>query len=186
MSRLASRTAAVSAALALVLALFLAPSAHAQRTSQGMDQTLGFRGIGARVGLVDPEDASSTITFGVHADLGEFIPNLRITPLAEYWSVGVSGYDHSDLMIGTNADWAFPLVGPKVTPYAGGGVGLHFISYDKPGDNYKNSRLGLHVQGGLRDEVMPNLNLFGELRFTFVRQADNFKLLGGFTYNFIY
>ena len=100
MSRLASRTAAGSAALALVLALFLAPSAHAQRTSQATDQSLGFRGIGARVGLVDPEDGSSTITFGVHADLGEFIPNLRITPVAEYWSVGIGGSHHSDLTFG--------------------------------------------------------------------------------------
>jgi hypothetical protein len=182
------RSAAGSAALALALAFLAAPAAHAQRTAQRPEESFGFRGIGARAGLVDPEGASSTITFGVHADLGEFIPNLRITPLVEYWSVGVSGFDRSDLLLAANVDWEFPLVGPKVTPYAGGGLGVHRLRADRPSpfSDYSNTRLGLHVQGGLRDEVMPNLSLFGELRFTFVEQADNFKLLGGFTYNFIY
>lgn len=190
MSRLASRTAAGSAAIALSLALVFAPAANAQRTATqpATDQSFGFRGIGARAGLVDPEGASSTITFGVHTDLGQFVPNLRVTPFLEYWSVGVGGTDRSDLLVATNVDWQFPLIGPKVTPYAGGGVGLHFIkkSYAPPIDDYSNTRLGLHVQGGVRDEVWPNLSLFGELRFTFVEEADNFKLLGGFTYNFIY
>jgi opacity protein-like surface antigen len=188
MSRLASRTTAASAALALVMALSLAPAAHAQSATQHPEQGFGFRGIGAQAGLVDPEGASSTITFGVHADLGQFIPNLRIMPLVEYWSVGVGGYDRSDLLLGTNVDWEFPLVGPKVLPYAGAGLGLHFLKADQPAPipDVSDTRFGLHVQGGLRDEVMPNLNLFGELRFTFVNDADNFKLLGGFTYNFLY
>lgn len=188
MSRLASRIAAGSAALALSLVLFLPPAAHAQSTASKADQGFGFRGIGARAGLVDPEGASSTITYGAHVDLGEFVPNLRVTPFVEYWSVGVGGYDRSDLLVATNVDWQFPLVGPKATPYVGGGLGLHFLQADRPAPftDYSNTRLGLHVQGGIRDDVMPNFSLFGELRFTFVDQADNFKLLGGFTYHFIY
>jgi opacity protein-like surface antigen len=188
MGRFVSRTAAGSAALALFLVLATTPAAHAQSTSQRYSDSFGFRGIGASLGLVDPRDASSTIMFGVHTDLGEFIPNLRVMPLLEYWSVGVGGYNRSDLMLGTNVNWEFPLVGPKVTPYAGAGLGFHILKADRPSPypNYSNSRLGLNVQGGLRDEVMPNLSLYGELRFTFVNQTDNFKLLGGFTYNFIY
>lgn len=190
MSRLASRTAAGSAALALLLALSFAPAAHAQSTTttQKPDESFGFRGIGVRAGLVDPENASSTIMYGVHVDLGEFVPNLRITPFAEYWSVGVSGADRSDFVVASDVDWQFPLIGPKVTPYAGAGLGLHFLkaNYQAPTPDFSKTRLGLHVEGGVRDEVMPNLSLFGELRFTFVDAADNFKLLGGFTYNFIY
>jgi len=190
MSRLASRTAAGSAALALLLALSFAPAAHAQSTTttHEPDRSFGFRGIGVRAGLVDPEGASSTITYGAHVDLGEFVPNLRITPFAEYWSVGVNNADRSDFLLATNVDWKFPLVGPKVTPYAGAGLGLHFLkaNYPAPLADDSKTRFGLHVQGGLVDEVMPNFDIFGELRFTFVDQADNFKLLGGFTYNFIY
>lgn len=188
MSRLASRTAAGSAVIALSMALFLAPAARAQTTTPKADQSFGFRGIGVRAGLVDPEGASSTITYGAHIDLGEFVPNLRITPFAEYWSVGVSGADNSDFLVATDVDWQFPLVGPNVTPYVGGGLGLHFLQADRPApfSDYSNTRLGLHAEGGVRDEVMPNFSLFGELRFTFVDQADNFKLLGGFTYHFIY
>jgi opacity protein-like surface antigen len=186
MGRTVSRTAAASAALALFLVLAPTPAAHAQSTSQRYNDSFGFRGVGASLGLVDPRDASSTIMFGVHTDLGEFIPNLRVTPLLEYWSVSVGDVSRRDLMLATNVDWQFPLVGPKVTPYAGGGLGAHFLKGRPKDSGYTNTRLGFHVQGGLRDEVMPNFNLFGELRFTLVDETDNFKLLGGFTYNFIY
>ena len=33
---------------------------------------------------------------------------------------------------------------------------------------------------------MPNLSLFGEARYSFVSDANSFRILGGFTYNFIY
>ena len=188
MCRPVSRALALGSALALISILAFTGAAAAQgtTTTPTTDESLGFRGFGARIGLVDPEDASSTITFGLHLDLGEFVPNLRITPLIEYWSAGAGGSDVSDLTIATNLDYSFPLVGPKVTPYAGGGLGIHRIKRDNPVTEYKNTRVGLHVQGGIRDEVMPNLSLFGELRFTFVDETDNWKLLGGFTYNFIY
>jgi opacity protein-like surface antigen len=188
MRKLVSRASALGVALALVCVFVSAGAALAQSgtTSAAPDESFGFRGFGARLGLVDPEGASSTITYGLHMNLGEFVPNLRITPLVEYWSVGISGADVSDFVLATNLDYAFPLVGPKVTPYAGGGVGIHWLKFDSPLLDEKDTKLGLHVQGGIRDQVMPNLSLFGELRFTFVEDADNWKLLGGFTYNFIY
>lgn len=189
MSRSLSRAPALGTALALISFFALAGAAMAQQgttSAPGTDESFGFRGFGARVGLVDPEGASSTLTFGLHANLGEVVPNLRVTPLLEYWSVGVGGTDVSDLLVATNVDWALPLVGPTVTPYVGGGLGLHRLRWDTPLQDESKSRLGLHVQGGIRDQVMPNLALFGEVRFTFVEDADNWKLLGGFTYNFIY
>jgi opacity protein-like surface antigen len=190
MSRSLSRTLALSFALALVSVLALAGAAAAQQGTTspgaGTNESFGLRGFGARVGLVDPEAASSTVTYGLHLNLGEIVPSLRITPLLEYWSVGVDERDESDLTLALNLDYAFPLVGPKVTPYAGGGLGYHHLESKRLDDESSNNRVGFHVQGGIRDQVMPNLSLFGEARFTFVEDADNWKLLGGFTYNFIY
>jgi hypothetical protein len=191
MSRLVFRALALGSALALISVFALAGAAMAQQgttsTTSGMDESFGFRGFGARVGIVDPERASSTLTFGLHANMGEFLPNLRITPMLEYWSVGLGGSDLSDLMVGTNIDWGLPLAGQKVIPYAGGGLGLHRIKEEYQTRPDKSvSRLGLHGQLGFRDQVMPNLALFGEARITFVQDTDNWKLLGGFTYNFIY
>lgn len=190
MSRSLSRTLALATALALISAFALADTAMAQQgttsTAAGPSESFGLRGFGARLGVVDPEQASTTLTWGFHLNCGEIVPNLRLTPLFEYWSVGVGNADQSDMLLAANLDYSFPLAGPKVTPYAGAGLGYHWLKWSQTNSDYTNTRLGLHVQGGIRDQVMPNLALFGELRFTFVNDADNWKLLGGFTYNFIY
>jgi hypothetical protein len=44
----------------------------------------------------------------------------------------------------------------------------------------------LNLQGGIESDVMPNLAIFGELRYNFVSDANQLKILGGFTYKFIY
>ena len=81
------------------------------------------------------------------------------------------------------------MAGQRITPYLGGGLGIHFLSVDTnaPGEsNSDDTKAGLNIQGGLRNQFMPNLSLFGEARYTFVSDANSFRILGGFTYNFIY
>ncbi len=150
---------------------------------------LGFQGLGARIGFVDPEGASSTVALGVHIDAGEFVRNVHIMPLVEYWSVGVGGSDIKDFTIATDVNVDFPVQGGKMIPYAGGGLGLHFVSFSVPpgfvGDN-SSTKLGLNIQGGIKDQVMPNFGLFGEVKYLFVSNVNQLQLMGGFTYNFIY
>jgi len=110
-----------------------------------------------------------------------------------YWSVGtdVGAYsaDFKDLAFAADVNVDFPLQGGRFTPYLGGGLGLNFLSFDStvPGVSSNNdTKLGINVLGGMRNDVMPNLSLFGELRYSFVSNANQLKLLGGFTYRFIY
>ena len=49
---------------------------------------LGLQGLGARIGFVDPEGASSTVDLGLHLDAGEFVRHVHIMPMLEYWKVG--------------------------------------------------------------------------------------------------
>jgi hypothetical protein len=151
---------------------------------------LGLQGLGARIGFVDPEGASSTVALGIHLDAGEFVRNVHIMPMVEYWKVGVSGIDVSDLMIGADVNLDFPVEGGRVIPYAGGGLGLHFVKVDDPfippGVDTSDTKLGLNIQGGIRNQVMPNLGIFGEVKYAFVSDANQLKIMGGFTYNFIY
>ncbi len=149
---------------------------------------LGFQGLGARIGFVDPEGASSTVALGIHVDAGEFVQHVHIVPLAEYWKVGASGVDVSDLNIGSDVNVDFPVEGGRVIPYAGGGLGLHFVKVDNPFGPGSNSdtKLGLNIQGGIRNQVMPNLGIFGEVKYDFVSDVNQLKIMGGFTYNFIY
>jgi hypothetical protein len=174
------------AALGLVTMFAFAPAALAAASTE---PGLGFRGLGARIGFVDPEGASSTVGLGLHLDAGEIARNVRLSPILEYWSVGVDApgvdFDVSDFSIGADVTVDFPLQNSRMIPYAGGGLGLHFLDSNIPGAD-DDTKIGLNIQGGVRNDVMPNLSVFGELRFNFVEDTNQFKLLGGFTYRFIY
>ena len=148
---------------------------------------LGLQGLGARIGFVDPEGASSTVALGLHLDAGEFVRHVHIVPMLEYWKVGVSGVDVSDFMLGSDVDVDFPVEGGKLIPYAGGGLGLHFVKVDvPPGFDGSSTKLGLNIQGGIKNQIMPNLGIFGEVKYAFVSDVNQLKIMGGFTYNFIY
>ncbi len=166
-----------------------APASQAQPHNEG----LGFKGIGARIGFVDPEDASGTLVLGGHVDAGTFVHNVHLMPYVEYWSTGAEAgtvhVDRSDFTVALDVDVDFPMAGQRITPYLGGGLGVHFLSVDTnaPGEtNNDDTKAGLNIQGGLRNQLMPNVSLFGEARYSFVSDANSFRLLGGFTYNFIY
>lgn len=182
--------AALGIAFVAVAGVFaLAPAALAQTTTTTTEEdiSLGFKGLGARVGFVDPEGASGTIDLGVHIDAGNVARNIRVSPLVEYWSVGVADVDMSDFALGLDLMVDFPLQDSRLAPYVGGGLGMHWLSFDDPllGDD-SDTKFGFNLMGGVTTEAMPNLALFGELRYNFVSDANQLKLLGGFTYRFIY
>jgi opacity protein-like surface antigen len=186
MNRNGSVVGALIVATGLVSFGALAQAAPASTTTS---QGLGFRGLGARIGFVDPEGASSTVALGVHIDAGEFVQHVHIIPLVEYWKVGASGVDVSDLMLGSDVNVDFPVEGGRLTPYAGGGLGLHFVKADAPPGftgGASDTKLGLNIQGGIKNQVMPNLGIFGEVKYNFVSDVNQLKIMGGFTYNFIY
>jgi len=184
------RVAALGIALTAVASLAaIAPQAVAQTTTNNNeDVSLGFKGLGARIGLVDPEGASSTVDLGLHIDAGNVARNVRVSPLVEYWSVGVADIDFKDFAMGLDLAVDFPLQDSRLKPYVGGGVGLHWLSFDDPvtSDSDSDTKFGLNLMGGVLTEAMPNLSLFGELRYNFVSDANQLKILGGFTYRFIY
>lgn len=191
MNRISNGTRALVAVLGLV-ALAAAPAAFAQESAP-REAGLGFQGIGARIGFVDPEGSSSTLGLGVHIDAGQIVKGVHLVPLVEYWSVGTSAFgvniDRSDLAFGGDVVVDFPMQDSRIFPYAGGGLGIHFLGADSnvPGaDNDTRSKLGLNIHGGIRNDIMPNISLFGEARYNFVEDANQLKILGGFTYRFIY
>jgi opacity protein-like surface antigen len=191
MTRASFRFVALFTAIGLCCAL--SPAFAQQGQTAQSEVGLGIKGLGARIGLVDPEGASSAVTLGLHLDAGQIVRNVHLVPSLEYWSVGadVGAYsaDVKDLSIATDLNVDFPLQGGRLTPYLGGGLGLHFLSFDSNAPNAVNSndtKLGLNVLGGMRNDVMPNLAIFGELRYSFVSDANQLKILGGFTYKFIY
>jgi opacity protein-like surface antigen len=177
------------AGLVLVAALAVAAPAYAQTDDAG----LGLKGIGFRLGLTDPEDASSALMYGVHLDAGSFVRNVRLVPSLEYWSVGsdvgIYNADYSDLAVKAELNFDFPLQDQRLVPYLGGGLGLHRVKFESnaPGVvDASDTKLGFSLLGGMRNDFTPNLAFFGEVGYTFVENANQLRLLGGLTYKFIY
>jgi opacity protein-like surface antigen len=185
----------LAAVLAAVGVLSAVSTAWAQSTSAKpqSDVGLGIKGIGARLGYVDPENVSGAAVLGLHVDAGTIVRGVHLMPYMEYWNAGVNiagvSADMSDLEFGSNVNVDFPLQGSRMTPYLGGGLGLHFL---KESSNVANTpstsdtKFGLNILGGIRNQVMPNVSIFGEARYSFVSNAAQLKFLGGFTYQFIY
>jgi len=184
---------ALVAAIGLVALVTAAPVALAQQSSTPREPGLGFQGLGAQLGFVDPEGASSTLELGLHIDAGQIVKGVRLQPTAEYWSIGssVGPYDTDikDFSLGADVNVDFPIQDSRMVPYAGGGLGLHFLGFDSnvPGvPDQSDTKLGLNIQGGIRNDIMPNVSIFGEARYNFVSDANQLKVLGGFTYRFVY
>jgi opacity protein-like surface antigen len=186
------RRAGLISGLALVVAMAAAPAFAQQATTQS-SSGLGIKGIGVRLGLNDPEGASSALMYGVHVDAGEFVNNVHIIPSVEYWNVGndVGPYnsDLSDLAFKLGVNFDFPLQDQRMVPYLGGGFGFHRLKFDSNAPGFgdaSDTKFGLDLQGGVRNQFTPNLSLFGELGYTFISDANQLRLLGGLTYHFIY
>ena len=184
------RRAGLVSGLALIVAIAAAPS-FAQEADQSTG--LGIKGIGVRLGLNDPEGASSALMYGVHMDAGEFVNNVHIIPSVEYWNVGndVGSFnsDLSDLAFKLGVNFDFPLQDQRMVPYLGGGFGFHRLKFESnaPGVvDESDTKFGLDLQGGVRNQFTPNLSLFGELGYTFISDANQLRVLGGLTYHFIY
>ncbi|HET9951831.1 MAG TPA: outer membrane beta-barrel protein [Candidatus Eisenbacteria bacterium] len=193
------RRAGIGSVIALAAAVAFTGHAFAQQSQPAQSEAgLGIKGIGVRLGLVDPEDASSALMYGVHVDAGQLVKGVHLIPSVEYWNVGtdLGGYhaDVNDLAIRLGVNFDFPLQGQRFTPYLGGAFGYHHVKSETnaplaPGaadPNFSDDKFGFDVQGGARNQFTPNLSMFGELGYSFVSDASQLRLLGGLTYHFVY
>src|SRR3954466_1232134 len=92
---------------------------------------LGWRSAGVDAGFVDPENVPGTLGFGAFADLGNLSPDVRLEPHLGYWSksedFGGDKVSISDIALSARALYMFHGTSPRFHPYAGGGLGLHFV-----------------------------------------------------------
>lgn len=178
--RLAQMGGTMKKAIA-ALALFafcsvVSQSAWAKPKSKPSSRSdFGLSRLGVEAGLVDPEAVGSTIGFGAFADLGTIARNVRLSTHLGYWSKSEEGFGVEasvrDISLVTRAKYMFRVSSPKVQPYVGGGLGLHFYNteVDVPGFGSaedSSTKLGLDLGGGLSTPLSPKTNLFGELWYT--------------------
>jgi len=187
----------------LVAGLFLlcnATSQIAQAKEAVRTTNFGLHHLGVEAGLVDPEAAGSTLGFGVFADLGNVSRDVRLSSHLGYWSISDEdfGVEASvrDISFGARAKYMFRVSSPKLQPYAGAGLGLHFFNskvempeqdfgggFIVPGFSIEDSstELGLDLGGGAIKPLNPKTDLFFDLWYT-MAEVDQLSMKVGVSF----
>ena len=180
------------ALLTCVLVLTLGASAASAQAN------LGFKGVGLRVGYVNPENIDATFAFGVFTDLGTFHPNVSFETYMNYWSKSMDEgsfgeVSFRDIVVGAKAQYMFNLANPKIRPFVGAGLSLHFLHGEAsvptmtygtitiPGTSIDTSdtKLGLDFGGGLRAGLSDTVDFVGEAGFSLVSDINQFGISAG-------
>lgn len=138
----------------------------------GSAHAFDLTGIGGRIGSTDPDGRDGTLAGGAHLEFEEMGSRWHLQPNFIYWS--------SDGLSDANANfdvyYHFDRAG-RVSPYLGGGAGVHFYGADGPGD--PGTDLGLNLMGGL---LIPasGANFFVEGRYVASDRSQT-ALYGGVT-----
>ncbi len=151
----------------LVIALSLcaaATSAHA----------FSFSGIGGKVGFLKPEDVDGTFVLSAHAEFEKHGSRVHLTPGVAYWSKDFV----TDFNPNFDIYYHFKPEG-TVTPFVGGGLGMHFYSFDGPIDG--ESDFGANIFGGVRFPG-DRTHFFLEGRYA-ITDLGQLSILGGVTFH---
>ena len=130
-------------------------------------------GADARVGLLDPDGVDGTIAMGAGLNLQQAGSHVHLMPNFIYWRE--SGL--SDVNTNFDASYHFEPAG-RVSPYLGGGLGMHFYSSDAPRN--PGTDLGINFFGGVTMPVR-GASLYLEGR-TVLTDRSEFGLMTGATF----
>ena len=162
---------------------------------------LGFKAAGVEVGVVNPEDIDATVGFSAHVDLGTIAPRIMLETHLGYWSTSEDqfGIEASirDITLGARVKYLFDLPSSRIRPFAGGGLGLHFVNAEVtipdqelmgiivPGSTVSDSstKLGLDLGGGMYVPMSPKMNFVTELWAGIVNDVNQLALKVGVLYN---
>lgn len=174
----------------LTLALGLLASSQAMAQSH-----LGLRRAGAAIGYVSPENLDGTVGLGVFADMGTITPEISLEPRLDYWSESQSAFGSKvtihDVTLGARAKYNFSTSKPNLRPFAGAGLGLHFLHSKSeitvPGfptltAEGSDTKLGLDLGGGVATTLSPRADLLGEMWYGIVSDVSQFSLRVGVSY----
>ena len=166
------------------------------------EANLALRGIGLKMGVVNPEEVDATFGLGLVFDLGTIHPQWALESYAGWWSQGEEAYGVeagvSDYSFGGKVKYMFETSNPTLQPYAGAGLGLHIYDMHAetppvyfggtlvyPGTSYDDTdmELGLDLGGGLRIDQGGQFSFLADAWFT-ISDVSQFSLMAGACYMF--
>jgi opacity protein-like surface antigen len=163
-------------------------------------QKLGFNGVGVGAGVIMPEDPWDTgFNIAGYANMGELTDNLVFVPGLAYWSAGADqfGNDITLSNFAVNADVHYFFERKQIGPYAGGGIGLNFVSFEFSLPTYTNpftgqteggtqstseTKFGFQVLGGYMMEVSKMMG-FVEAKYNIISDFSTFQINVGVWFN---
>lgn len=149
---------------------------------------VGLKGVGAKFGVVNPDDMDATAGFGAFVDLGT-VDRVRLIPYLDYWSQNETSpgteTTFSDLTLGMRGHYEFP-VNSSFQPYAGLGLGIHVMNSEFTSGTTvvddSATELGMDIGGGVLTDLSPRFGILGELWYGFVSEANQFSARVGVEY----
>ncbi len=176
-----------------------AAKTHATKETHSEPAThssLGLNAVGLGVGFVSPENINGTFMIGGFADCGRITPRIALEPRLDYWSHSEEDFGSKasvrDVIFGVRGKYMFEVANPKLQPFAGVGVGLHFLHAEAttpasggfPPMTVEDSstKLGLDFGGGMSMPMGPRTDLLGELWYGVVSDVSQFSMRIGMAY----
>jgi hypothetical protein len=133
-------------------------------------------GWGPRIGVsLNPDQ----LVLGGQLIIGEIAPDVTFDPNLE---LGV-GDDVTVIALNLDAHYHFAIEGSTWRPYAGGGIGINFISFDLPPPARDDSvtEIGLNVILGAGVPTQSGNRFFAELKFG-IGDIPDLKMLVGWNF----
>jgi hypothetical protein len=162
---------------------------------------MGFRAAGFEIGIVGPDNTDAAVGLRLFTDLGTVYPNIALQTHVGFWSssedLGFLGKTSvRDIIAGARARYMFEVSNPQFQPFAGAGLGLHFLRAEVtipdqdiggiivPGFSVSDTstKLGLDIGGGTMLNLNEKAGLVGELWYTFVSDVGQLSAHVGFVY----
>lgn len=156
---------------------------------------LGFKRAGVALQMVSPENIDASFGVGVFADHGTIAPRWGLESRLDWWSHSESSFgaeaSFSDITLGERVKYQFPVTSPNLQPFAGFGLGMHFLSarVDLPAPftgtaKSSETRVGFDFGGGITTALNPSLDFTGEAWYSVVSDVNQFSLRAGVSRRF--
>ena len=182
--------------VSLILCAFIFSNASAQ-------SNLVLKGVGAKIGLVDPEDIDAVFQFGLFTDMGNITPSIALESYINFWSktddlLGGGEVYVRDLVIGAKGKYLFSTANPTIRPYAGAGLGFHILKsgVDIPARYYGGSllapaiseddteiKVGLDMGTGISLDINQKWAIQGEAWYSIVSDISQLAIQVGILYS---
>jgi len=176
----------------VVLSLLVAGICVVAARNASASADLGFKSLGGAIGYVSPENLDGTFTFGAIVDHGTIAPNWGLESHVDYWGWSQEAFGTKvsvhDIILGARTKYYFDIANPRVRPFAGGGLAMHFVNVkaEQPGFpsvSDGQTKLGIDLGGGITTNVGPRTNFIAESWYGIVSDVSQFSLRVGMTYN---